>query len=208
MSILSAIPISAQAEAKPSLEDTLEFIKGKVNGGIEGFICEKIFQNSKNGESARIQTRLNKQNVRFTSGELFLMESEQQTYSGSSILTGTIDARSTYRVHLAELNPDKITVTTNAMHNEAFRKAGEKNASYSGSCVSVSVDTFNSNKVVEYESNSIGRNMTGAGKINHARLTDPKNYITFRFADKDTADRVATALRHAIALSGGKKELF
>ena len=189
----------------PTLTEALRFIEGKVNTAY--LPCYTRVRTSKDNYDWTFGPET--QRVQFKSDSLLFLEgSEKQEFTGSTV--GLLAHKGTKKVSLADLSAESVEVDTPDLAKERARKKGVPAyiQTFHSGCSSVTVTTFNSSKLVEVDEAVTIKDMRWVGQRDQKHETDPTHEIKFYFNDEETASRVAKALRHAVTLAGGKKEIF
>jgi hypothetical protein len=202
------MPASAQesADAKsPSLSETLRFIEGKVNTAY--LPCITRVHTSK--ENYDWSFGPEDQKLQFRADSLLILEgTSKQEFTGSKV--GYFAHKGTKKVSLKDLNAADIEIDSPERAKERAKQRGIPShiKTFHSGCSSVTVNTFNSSKLVAVDESVTIRDMHWVGQRDQKRETEPTHSVSFYFNDEEVASRVAKALKHAIELSGAKKESF
>jgi hypothetical protein len=180
VSILASQKIFAQEVNKnnPTLEETFDFLKGKINGS-KAIVNEPHQKDWKVG-SQTYSFKVTRAENKF----LFLEETyfrKLTFFLSSNTIVKTINCSIKVRLYLNEIIPDSIKVSE--WENNFF--------------VSMrSSDNF-----------FFDKNCTTNGLSDESGVSHNDKYEIV-FSTKETAEKVAKALKHAVKLNGGKEELF
>lgn len=164
----------------PTLEETLAFIKGKVDGTKVNYSQESGKRSFRYTQSSQVKT---------ADGAIVTLENKihEDLYDGRFETASTLTCSSEVTLILDEIAFDSIIVHDNASW-------------YSLAIKPVAGKLFQSVKKCS---------MTGVAYRDYKTYDTARlNQTWLTFADKVTAEKVAKALKHAVKLNGGKEDLF
>lgn len=166
----------------PTLEETFEFLKGKINGN-------KVFQKGSYNENffktyqvTYAYTEMKVEGVKLTLQYDFSLQESWYLKSGTERATENCSSKIT--IFLDELIPSNIKVSENEGNYFVDMKASV-------------------NKKIE-----VDKTCTATGWYKNNSSYKKIDSFSIAFSDRETAEKVAKALTHAVKLSGGKNELF
>lgn len=199
-----------KSESSPSLQETMDFIKGKIpilEEGIPinewGKIYKHTFKSDSSNSEKRSYISFGYLNYGFSPETLMLVARIQIKID--SIHSTGVPGKPYVQVNgyqervvfkLADINPSSIKVDRFKDYN----------------IFTVDFETTDSKKLVSVETLKHGTTYFEGIKIINEDTHQDEKEMRFKhylwFYSEDTASRVAKALIHAVKLSGGKKELF
>lgn len=187
------------SSTEPTLQESLDFIKGKVN--VSG--CSYGVKDSEGKNGVKFNSFRHPRHLTFDGKEgKFNLVYEAEIFgemSDGSILRNPTISNEDYQFHLENLSETNLKVSD---MKEIFRGKLPQYI-YTGDCFQVEVHTYNDEKKI-IKKESLSKKNEGQGKTEEEKT----NVMHFYFDDKDVANRIIKAFSNAIKLSGGKKKSF
>lgn len=191
-SVTSPIVTAQTITEEPTLQESLDFIRGKVNASG----CNYNLKDIKDGHGVYWNYR---------EPQSIVFEGKKGVYNQvlkSTVMAGMTDGSTRKKESVTrtkyEFNLDELSAANIKLINlkELIESPARPQIKYVGPCFPVEIHTYNDEMKISKESS------------NPKDREDQTNMMRFHFDDEDTAKRVVKAFAQAIKLSGGKKESF